>query len=107
MNEGGDGLEAVHDRQESGQDEDREDAGIDGEAARFFVGEIAITDFEEGGLLKAGRAAAAAEEAGRLITLLALREALSPTRVARVGVNPAMGDVAVRCGFHILTCCFL
>ena len=67
MDEGGDGLKAVHDRQDGHRDQRGEDRGVDSETARLFGGEVILADIGERWVLEFNRLAAAAGEVRGLI----------------------------------------
>ena len=62
MDERGDGLEAVHDRQERGRDQRGEDGCIDGETAGLFRREVVTADVAEGSAVETRGCSAGALE---------------------------------------------
>jgi hypothetical protein len=102
MDEGGDGLDAVHDRQERGQYQGRENAGVNRKTARRFVREVVVADLEKGGFLEFHRFPAIADQLASLVELFRLRKVPALPRSAPVGFMPLLEVEYLSSGFHIL-----
>ena len=102
-----DGLDAVHDRQQRGQDERGENAGVHRKVVGRFLGEIAVADFEEGGRVKLCGRSANTEQLRALIALVGLRKGPAVARSARVGFMPPVDLLDLRCVFHYSCLLFL
>jgi len=102
MNESGNGLDAVHDWQNRGQHQRRENAGVDRKTARRFVGEVVVAELEEGGFLEFHRFPAIAGQLATLVVLFRLRKVPSLPRSAPVGFMPLLEVDYLISGFHIL-----